>query len=476
MASYSITKNDMRLAHRLSGYLAFTTLLGWLTVDQAIAQTTPVDAAPASSMERQIDDAANSPQDFDLKGQLTYIYQKKPAFNAAYTLPGFNSLSTQREQSHSFTATAYLGFRPWPGAEVYGDEEMVLGVPFSGLTGLASVPNTELQKASGPDPLFYSPRTFLRQIWNIGNEDKEQVESTINQLAGSWPKQRLVLSVGKLSVVDIFDNNAFAHDGRKDFFNWVSVAHGAFDYAADVRGYTWGAALEYYRDDWAVRAGRFAVPRQSNGLQLNYSLMNFHGDQVEIEHAHEIAGRAGKLRVLLFRNRELMGRFDDALAYTAANGGGIPDVSNVRRPNTKHGYGINLEQYLTGNLGSFIRTSWNDGGTEMYSYTEVERSTQAGLSLRGAQWGRAQDTLGVALISNGLSKAHQDYLSAGGTGFLIGDGKLNYRPERVFESYYSVALAMKAWLTLDYQHFSNPAYNADRGSVYVWGARFHQEF
>ena len=415
-------------------------------------------------------------QDFDLKGQITYIYQKKPAFNAAYTLPGFNSLSPQREQSHSFTTTAYLGFRPWSGAEVYANEEMVLGVPFSGLTGLASVPNSELQKAAGPNPLFYSPRIFLRQTWDLGSGEKERVESGINQLAGSLDKRRLVLSAGKLSIVDIFDNNAFAHDGRKDFLNWVNVAHGAFDYAADVRGYTWGAALEYYHDEWTFRAGRFAVPRQSNGLQLNYSLMNFHGDQVEIEHAHEIAGQPGKIRVLVFRNRELMGRFDDALAYAAANGGGIPDVGNVRRPNIKHGYGVNLEQNLTGNLGVFARTSWNDGGTEMFSYTEAERSTQVGLSLKGARWGRAKDTLGLASAQNGLSRAHQDYLAAGGTGFLIGDGKLNYRPERAFEGYYSIGIASKSWLTVDYQHVNNPAYNADRGPVSVWGVRLHTEF
>lgn len=441
-------------------------------------QTIPIEIALESPSERMATEAEIVPsqQESDLKWQITYIYQKKPAFNAAYTLPGFNSLSTQREQSHSFTTTAYPGFRPWSGAEVYANEEMVLGVPFSGLTGLASVPNSELQKAAGSNPLFYTPRIFLRQTWNLSNGEKEQVESGINQLAGSMDRRRLVLSAGKLSAVDIFDNNSFAHDGRNDFFNWVNVAHGAFDYAADVRGYTWGAALEYYRDDWAFRVGRFAVPRESNGLQLNFSLMNFHGDQIEIEHTHEIAGQTGKIRFLAFLNRELMGKFDDALAYAAANGGGAPDVGNVRRPNTKHGYGVNLEQNLTSNLGIFARTSWNDGGTEMFSYTEVEQSTQVGLSLKGIQWGRVQDTLGLALVQNRLSKAHQDYLAAGGTGFLIGDGQINYRPERTFEGYYSVALARKSRLTFDYQHFNNPAYNADRGPTSVWGVRLHTEF
>ena len=443
---------------------------------QPDTETPPSNITLASPKEGSLPERKTQQQDIDIKGQITYIYQRKPAFNADYTLPGYNSLSPLREQSHSLTGTAYLGFRPWPSAEVYVNGEMVLGVPFSGLTGLASVPNSELQKAAGPNPLFYNPRIFLRQTWGSDTGEKEQVESGFNQLRGSVARRRMVLSVGKLSVVDIFDNNAFAHDGRRDFFNWVNVAHGAFDYAADVRGYSWGAALEYYRDDWAFRAGRFAVPRQSNGLQLNYSIMNFHGDQVEIEHAHEIAGEPGKVRFLVFRNREFMGRFDDALAYAAANGGGTPDVGNVRRPNIKRGYGINLEQNVASDVAVFGRASWNDGGTEMFSYTEVERSTEAGLSLKGTRWERRQDTLGLALVQNRLSKAHQDYLAAGGTGFLIGDGKLNYRPELAAEAYYSVALAKKSWLTLDYQYFKDPAYNADRGPVSVYGMRLHFEY
>jgi high affinity Mn2+ porin len=414
-------------------------------------------------------------QDIDLRGQATYIFQEKPAFNAAYTLPGFNSLSTQRELSHSVTTTGYLGLRLPTGSEFYFNAEMVAGVPLSDLTGLASVPSAELQKASGPNPIFYMPRMFLRHTWGLGGGE-DAVDSGINALAGIVDKNRIVLTAGKLSIVDIFDNNSLAHDGRKDFFNWVNVAYGAYDYAADVRGYTWGAAIEYYDGNWAYRAGRFAVPRQSNGLQLNYSIMNFYSDQVEVERDHEIGGQSGKIRVLLFRNRELMGRFDDALAYAAANGGGTPDVANVRRPDAKHGYGVGMEQKITDDLGIFARDSWNDGQTEMFSYTEVERSTQIGFSLSGNRWNRPADTIGVAFVRNGLSKAHQDYLAAGGTGFLIGDGKINYRPECATEAYYSIALAKTTWLTLDYQHFDNPAYNADRGPVNVYGLRMHTEF
>ena len=204
--------------------------------------------------------------------------------------------------------------------------------------------------------------------------------------------------------------------------------------------------------------------------------MNFHGDQVEIEHSHEIAGEPGKLHFLLFRNRELMGRFDDALAYAAKNGGGVPDVGNVRRPNTKQGYGINLEQSLTKSLAIFARRSWNDGETEMFSYTEVERSSQLGMSLMGNLWKREDDVLGLAFVQNGLSQAHQDYLAAGGVGFLIGDGKLNYRPEQLIEGYYRIGLAKNTSFTLDCQQIYNPAYNADRGHVQIYGVRLHKEF
>ena len=414
-------------------------------------------------------------EDFAAKGQLTYVYQRKPAFQSAASLPGYNTLSPDREQSHSLTATAYLGFRPWTGGELYVNGEMALGVPLSGLQGLAAVPNGELQKASGPSPIYYLSRLFLRQTWAMGGEQKF-VESGINQLAGTLDSRRVVLTAGRMSIVDIFDVTTFAHDTRNDFLNWTNIAGGAFDYAADVRGYTWGAALELYYDEWVVRGGRFAVPQESNGLQLNFNLANYHGDEVELEHNHEIGGLTGKLRLLAFRNREWMGRFDDALAYAAANGGGAPSVDNVRRANSKHGFILSFEQQLTGDIRFFSRRSWNDGQTEMYSYTEVERSTQAGIAIRGERWGRDRDTFGLAYVENGLSKQHQDYLAAGGSGFLIGDGYLNYRQERVFESYYSLALAKVAWLSFDVQRIANPAYNADRGPVNIYGVRTHLEF
>jgi len=411
-------------------------------------------------------------ESWNLKGQATYIWQKKPSFDAAYS--GTNSLGTQAEKGYSFSGTLFFGMRLWRGGEVYFDPEVVQAVPMSGLTGLGGMVDSEQQKSSGPNPTFYRARFFLRQTWGLGGE-REAVESAQNQLAGMVDKRRLVLTVGNMSILDIFDNNAYAHDGRTQFMNWALSTYGAYDYAGDTRGYTWGAAAEYYYDDWVLRAGRFMVPLESNGQRLDTRITKFHADQIELEHDHTISGQPGKIRVLAFRNKEFMGSFSDALAYAAAHGG-TPDVAQVRKASVKQGYGINLEQSLSSDLGFFTRASWNDGKTETFSFTEIERSVSTGLALKGSSWHRDNDTVGVAFIQNGLSKAHQDYLAAGGLGVFIGDGRLNYQPERILEAYYNFSLRKGMSLTADLQRICNPAYNADRGPVLVGSLRLHAEF
>lgn len=404
--------------------------------------------------------------------QATYIWQKKPSFSAAYS--GVNSLRPDAEKSYSFSATAALGWRPWSGGELYLDPELVQGVPLSGLMGLGGMTNGEQQKTSGPNPTLYRARLFLRQTWGLGGE-RESVESDANQLAGKVDKRRIVVTVGNLAVIDIFDNNAFAHDPRTQFMNWALLTYGAYDFAADARGYTWGAAVEYYYDDWTVRFGRFAQPAESNGLPLDADIFKHFGDQIELEHAHSIGDQPGKLRLLAFRNKANMGGFRDALA-DAPNNGNIPDVSRVRTERTKIGFGVSAEQNLTTNVGIFARGSWNDGASETFAFTEIERSISAGAVVKGAAWSRSDDAIGVALVRNGLSSAHRDYLAAGGHGAFIGDGKLNYRPEFIVEAYYSLNLAKNAWITLDYQRIANPAYNMDRGPVTVGSIRLHAQY
>ena len=412
-------------------------------------------------------------ESWNAKFQTTYVLQSKAAFGALYS--GQNSLSTAKEGSYSFTATAAFGYRPWAGGELYFDPELAQGVPLSNLTGLGGFSNGEIARVTGHTPKLYRARLFLRQTWGLGGA-REAVESDMNQLASSVDKRRLVVTAGNLSVLDIFGDNSYSHDPRTQFLNWALMTHGAFDYAADARGYSWGVAAEYYRDDWTLRAGRFIQPRQPNQLSLDPRILQHYGDQIEFEHRHELRGQPGAVRVLLFRNRVRMSRFADAQSFAAANGG-VPDLDPVRSSERiKYGAGINIEQQLARDVGAFARASWADGQTETYAFTEIDNSISAGALVKGAAWGRAQDAVGLALLQNGLSRARRNYLAAGGMGFFIGDGALRYRPENIVETYYNWNVAKQSWATLDFQRTVNPAYNADRGPVSIASLRLHFEF
>jgi hypothetical protein len=404
--------------------------------------------------------------------QTTYVWQRKYPFGAAYSGP--NSLSPDIEKSYSFTATAALGARVWKGGELYFDPEVAQGVPLSGLTGLGGFSNGEIARTSGPTATFYAARLFVRQTWGLGG-GRDAVESDANQLAGSVELRRLVLTAGKLSIQDLFDDNAYSHDPRTQFLNWSLMTHGAYDYAADSRGYSWGVALEYFHDEWALRGGRFTMPKESNGLALNPRIFDSFGDQIEIERSHQLRGQPGKLRLLAYRNQADMGGYRDSLADAGASGG-TPDLATSRHKRVKYGFGINLEQSLSSAVGAFARASWNNGEAETFTFTEIDRSFSAGVLIKGASWNRAADSVGVALVRNGISGPHRDYLAAGGLGFFLGDGRLGYHPETIFETFYSFGLAKDAWLSADFQRIFDPAYNADRGPVSVASARFHYGF
>jgi high affinity Mn2+ porin len=404
--------------------------------------------------------------------QSTYVWQRKPSFAAPYSGP--KSLEPGAENGYTLTATLFVGVRPWPGAELFVNPEVIQSQELSHLSGLAGLSNGEAQKSGGPEATLYRARAFLRQTLLLGGEESASGAGA-NQLGGRTSSRRLVVTAGNFSVADVFDANAYAHDPRTQFLNWSLMAYGASDYAADVRGYTWGLALELYLDAWAFRVGRFAQPKVSNGLALDLDLLAHHGDSLEVEHAHELLGRRGKLRVAGFRNFARMGSFSDALALAAANGG-APNVADVRRDQAKYGFGAGLEQELSRDVGAFARYSWNDGRTETYAFTEIERSILAGLSVKGSRWRRERDTVGVALVQNELSSAHRRYVEGGGAGLFLGDGALRYRPERILEAYYSFQASPGLWFSLDAQRIENPAYNADRGPVSILGCRFHAEY
>jgi high affinity Mn2+ porin len=417
--------------------------------------------------------AQDVPEETSAKFQVTYVWQRKSPLGAPYSGP--HSLSPDREKSYSFTGTAALGTRAWRGGELYFDPEVAQGVPLSGLTGLGGFTNGEIARTTGPSATFYRARLFARQTWGFGG-GSEKMEPDANQLAGSVDRHRLVLTVGNLSVLDIFDDNAFCHDPRTQFLNWSLMTHGAYDYAADARGYSWGLTLEYLNDDWRLRAGRFIQPKEPNQLALDSRIFKHYGDQIEVERAYTLADRPGKFRFLVFRNVARMARYQDALDL-AAQTGGAPDINAVRTvEQVKRGFGINLEQAISSGVGLFGRASWADGQTETYAFTEIDQSLSGGVSVKGGTFGRSQDTLGIAFVRNTLSAAHRNYLAAGGLGFFLGDGALNYRPESILEAYYSLNVAKDTWFSADFQRISNPGYNADRGPATVISARLHYGF
>jgi hypothetical protein len=416
------------------------------------------------------------PEDWNANFQTTYVWQMHPGFAAPCpNSDGPHSLKSQHETGYTLTATLYLGHRLWQGAELFFNPEVLQSTTMSDLHGLGGLTNGENQKAADATARLYSARAFVRQTIPLGGSEA-LVEASANQFGGPASSRRLVVTVGQMALIDIFDNNAFAHDPRSQFFNWALMAGGASDYAADARGYTVGFAVEYYRDDWAFRFGHFAQPKQSNGLALDYRLWAHFGENLEVEHQHTLWGRKGSVRLTPFLNYARMGGFSDALAYSASNGGSTPALADVRRDRAKLGFAIGLDQELTRDAGLFGRYSWNDGRTETYAFAEIDRSLTVGLAIRGRRWFRPRDTIGAAFAQDSLSDAHRDYLAAGGLGNFLGDGWLNYRSERVIEAYYSLNAFAGLWLTLDGQYLTNPGYNADRGPVKFVGCRLHLEY
>ena len=390
--------------------------------------------------------------------------------NSPYS--GQNSLRGARELSYTFTSTLYLGLK-LGDTEVYFDPEAVQSAPLSDLHGLGGFTNGEAQRGSSGAFKAYRARLFARHTWNLGGDWEEQA-SDQNQVKTRYSSQRVVLTAGNLAVLDVFDAMDYSRDARTQFMNWSSLTYGAWDYAADARGYTWGAALEYIAPGWQIRAGRFLVPVESNGLKLDQNILERYGDVAELEVPYTILGRAAIARGLVFRNRVNAGSFGDALALSA-QAGTTPDIAPVRHDQSKRGFGLGTQVEVSENLGAYLRAGWNDGKTESFMFTEIDRSVGAGALMKGAPWGRGNDKLGVAAYVNGLSRSHRDYLAGGGLGFFLGDGRLNYSTERILETFYGVGIARYFTVSIGYQRIRNPGYNRDRGPADVVGLRLHAE-
>ena len=444
-------------------FLSLVTSPLWLGMCCAWAQ--PLAAEPAEETQQA-------------RYQSTYNTQQHPAFAAKGS--GLNSLGPGADRMFTFSLTGHWGQRLTSGGELYMNVEMASGLPFTGnLVGLGGFTNGEITRSAGSTPKPYLQRLFWRQTWNQGGE-QEWLASDFNQMARLVDRNRFVLTAGNFSTLDVFDDNAYAKDPRTQFMNWGHWTYAAFDYAADARGFGWGVAAEWYREDWVFRLGRMTGPRKPNELQVDWDLLRHYGDQFEVEHAHTLGGQPGKVRALAWRNRAVTASFNEATTYLQNNPGADPQTFfQVRNgAKAKYGLGLNLEQALSADVGVFMRAMKADGRTETYAFTEVDASLSAGTLVNGRLWGRAQDNVGLAATENRISQDRRGFLQAGGMSYFIGDGRGNfsYRPERGLEAFYSVGLGKGLWATGDWQRIQNPAYNSLRGPVNVYALRLHAEF
>ena len=417
------------------------------------------------------EDAPAPDERWAVHGQATFVLQGVFDFPDPYDGP--NSLAPG-QRKETFDATAYVGFRPWHGTEIWLNPEVDQGFGLSDTLGVAGFPSAEAYKVGKKQPYLRLQRGFIRQTIDLGGA-RTPVESTANQLGGMQSADRLVITAGKFGVNDLFDTNRYAHDPRGDLLNWAAVDAGSFDYAADAWGYSLGAAAELYRGDWTWRLGLFNLSKIPNGETLETGFAQYQID-AEVEHRHSIGGHPGAVRITAFRNRGRFGRYDDALAAAVADGG-TPARAEDRRRRTRLGASLNAEQEVTGALGLFARAGVAGGQVEPYDFTDVDRTIEFGGSLAGQGWGRADDHVGLAAIVNDISREHRRFLAAGGLGVLVGDGRLPHPGrEQIVEASYQAGFGKRAAISLDYQHVVNPGYNRDRGPANILAIRLHGAF
>lgn len=405
--------------------------------------------------------------------QATSIGQYHDAIRSPYE--STFSLASHAEGEASITSTLYLGLRLASNTQLYFDPELAGGRGFSGTNGIANFPNGEMPRVATATPKPYIARLYVTQDFGFGDE-RETFSSDANQLAGSRPATRYSITVGRFTLTDFFDNNRYTHDPRSQFMGWSIMYNGAWDYPADTRGYTWGWMHEFHTRRWSVRYASAAEPRVANGPRFDRRVFVDRGDVVEGEIDVSPGGHQGAIRALSYFNHSRAGTYAEAVHQGEATGA-TPDVTATNRPGTlKYGFGLSMDQEIRNGIGVFSRVGWNDGKTQSFAFAVIDRLASGGISVDGRRWGRPEDTVAGALIVTGLSGVHALYLARGGLDFMLGDGRLNYGPEYTFESYYNARLIKGVFAALDLQHVTNPAYNRDRGPVWIGSLRVHLEW
>ena len=411
--------------------------------------------------------------------QTTVISQQHLGFKSLYS--GENSLDNTVERvATSITATLFIGRKLWKGAAFYLNPEVSGGNGLSFSTGVAGALNGETYRVGQVAPQVFIARAYLQQNIPLGNTSYEKVSNDVNRLAENIPTNRITISAGKFAVADFFDDNAYSKDPRTQFFNWSLWANGAWDYPADTRGYTTGLVIELIKPDWAIRLSSVAVPRIANFHLMEYKISKAHSETLEFEHKFSISKSPGKIRFTVSNTYSQAPSYQDGLKAIANNDTFLLNViKGVQEHHSyggkKLGIGVNVEQQITKEIGFFSRLGWNDGKYATWAFTEIDNTVNAGLSVKGTKWKRSDDVFGIAAVSNGISQDHKAFLKAGGYGFIIGDGILNYGRESIIETYYSAKVNRFLWLTFDYQFVNNPGYNKDRGPVHVFALRGHVE-
>ena len=398
--------------------------------------------------------------------------QYKPKFNAKYS--GINSLQTAEETQTSVTSTLFLGARLWKGASLFFNHEIAGGSGLSSALGVASSTNGETFRVGSADPKLYVARVFFQQFFQLGKNKRNTLqEDEANQIATIVPEKYFAFTVGKICLADFFDDNSYSHDPRTQFMSWGLMDNGAWDYAANTRGYTPSVVLELISPRNELRYAFSMTPTVANGGVMNEKILQANANNIEFTHRYQWHQKQGAIRVLSFWNNADMGNYNQIVAQYPQS----PDITlNEKYGRTKIGLLVNAEQQITSSLGAFIKVGWNDGKNETWHFTEIDNSASVGISLNGKKWKRNNDTYGAAIAISGISNAHQNYLKAGGKGFMLGDGNLNYGLEKFFETYYSLALNNHLFISAAYQFVVNPGYNIDRGPVNVFSVRFHTEF
>lgn len=408
-------------------------------------------------------------QGFMVRGQATFVLQGHPAFRSPYQ--GAGSLTPAAQARNTLSADLVLGVRPWRGAELILDTQVSRGFGLSGTTGVASFPNGEAFRLGTENLVGYVPRAFLRQTIALSATTVPGDDEDPLRFRGPLPAERITVTAGKVSVFDIFDDNRYAHDPRTQFLSWGLVSAGAFDFAADARGYTNGVAVEYDAPWGGFRAGAFQVARYINSLSLDPQPFNGYQLLLQADRFYQAGGRPGAIRLLYGFSRTRSQNWNELLD------GDLADTSqNPAGYRTKNMLALNWEQEVADDLGVFARLSWNDGRGQNWMFTEQDRAVSLGVQMSGARWDRPRDTVGLGTNLGFISGGRQDFLARGGIGFITGDGRLAYAPEWASELYYDARVAPGLNVMLGGTLVANPAYNADRGPVGILSARLRIAF